>query len=192
MKSVHYYNKNAQSFYDRTINADLSESYSKFLQLLPEQSSILDAGCGVGRDAKYFLSKGHHVVAFDASQEMVYLASQEIGFEVQLLKFQEMNFQENFDAVWASASLLHVSYDDKPEVYRKIHQALKPGGIFYASYKYGDDYVASSERDFWNMNEIKILPYLEGLFETIEMWKNCSSTVPTSPTLWLNILAKKV
>jgi 2-polyprenyl-3-methyl-5-hydroxy-6-metoxy-1,4-benzoquinol methylase len=57
MKTIDYYNNNPQEFYDRTINADMTDRYEKFLRHLPEQANILDAGCGVGRDTKYFFQK---------------------------------------------------------------------------------------------------------------------------------------
>ena len=56
MDSIDYYNKNSKHFYERTINADMQDVYQKFLKYLPKEGRILDAGCGVGRDAKFFLS----------------------------------------------------------------------------------------------------------------------------------------
>ena len=54
MDSIGYYDKNAKDFHDRTIHADVQELYEKFLEHLPLHGRILDAGCGVGRDAKFF------------------------------------------------------------------------------------------------------------------------------------------
>lgn len=53
-----YYERNAENFVKGTINADMEFNREKFIQRLPEHGSILDFGCGSGRDAKYFLSKG--------------------------------------------------------------------------------------------------------------------------------------
>ncbi len=58
-----------------------------------------------------------------------------------LSTFEEINFQETFDGVWAQSSLLHIPYHNTRNVYKKIYQALKPNGVFYASYKYGQDYM---------------------------------------------------
>ncbi len=100
-KTIAYYNNHAQAFYDRTIHADLANSYKLFLKYLPEKSHILDGGCGVGRDAKYFSNHGYTVTAFDASEAMVKLAIQETKLPVLLSTFEEINFQETFDGVWA-------------------------------------------------------------------------------------------
>ncbi|MFV9835043.1 MAG: class I SAM-dependent methyltransferase [Rickettsia aeschlimannii] len=98
-KNIQYYNNNAQEFYSRTINADLSDSYKAFTSYLPEQAHILDAGCGVGRDTKYFLSQGYQVTAFDGSTEMVKLATKETGIDVLHSTFQDIDFKESFDGV---------------------------------------------------------------------------------------------
>jgi 2-polyprenyl-3-methyl-5-hydroxy-6-metoxy-1,4-benzoquinol methylase len=195
MKTIDYYNNNSQAFYDRTINSDITESYEKFLKYLPEKATILDAGCGVGRDIKYFLSKGHSVSAFDASEKMVELAYRETGVNVTQSTFQELNFENMFDGIWAQASLLHVPYDVTQDVYKKIHHSLKPNGIFYASYKYGDSYMETPERDFYNMNENKVMPYLMGLFNVIELWQekdNRSKLAPSPDGMWLNFIARKI
>lgn len=195
MKTIDYYNNNSPAFYDRTIKADITDSYEKFLKYLPEKAKILDAGCGVGRDTKYFLSKGYDVSAFDASEKMIELACKETGVKVMHSTFQELNFENMFDGVWAQASLLHIPYDMTREIYQKIHRSLKPNGIFYASYKYGDSYMETPERDFYNMNENKVMPYFDGLFDIIELWQkkdNRSRVAPSPEGMWLNFIVRKI
>jgi SAM-dependent methyltransferase len=194
MDTIDYYNNNAQAFYDRTIHTNLSEIYDKFLRLLPEKAHILDAGCGVGRDTKYFLGRGHQVIAFDASPEMVRYASQETNQEILLSRHQAIAYREQFDGVWAQASLLHVPYEETGDVYEKIYHALKPGGVFFASYKYGDAYMPTVDRDFYNMTESTVLQYFAGLFDPIEIWKaaDTRSKVAMSPDkAWLNFIVRK-
>ena len=194
MQKNNYYNTHSQAFYDRTINADIADSYEKFLSYLPEKAKILDAGCGVGRDTKHFLSKGHVVSAFDSSQKMVDLAYKETGMEIMHSTFQQLNFESMFDGVWAQASLLHIPYDTTREIYEKIHYALKPNGIFYASYKYGDSAIETPERDFYNMTENKVIPYFEGLFDVMELWqkKDSNGKAAENPaSMWLNFIARK-
>lgn len=194
-KTIDYYNNNAQAFYDRTISVDITDNYKRFLKYLEEKSKILDAGCGVGRDTAYFLSKGHAVTAFDASEEMVKFSSKETGVKVMHSTFQELNFENLFDGVWAQASLLHIPYNMTREIYGKIHRSLKSNGIFYASYKYGDNHMESSGRDFYNMNESKVMQYFDGLFNVIELWQeqdNRSKVVPSPNAMWLNFILRKV
>jgi SAM-dependent methyltransferase len=80
--SLDYYDKNADAFYERTIKADVSETRKKFLFYVKSPAKILDAGCGVGRDAKYFADIGYDVTAFDGSLEMAKRASKELGKSV--------------------------------------------------------------------------------------------------------------
>jgi SAM-dependent methyltransferase len=195
MQNIDYYNNNSDAFYARTINADMSASYSEFLRHIPDQAHILDAGCGVGRDSKYFLQQGYSVTAFDGSDGMVKLASQLLSAPVRKMLFQDMDYDQEFDAVWANASLLHVPYDETPAIYSKIHAALKPKGIFCGCYKYGDGHMPTPERQFYNMNETNILPYFAGLFEVIKVWKSAddgrSSVAPSPDKAWLNFIVRK-
>lgn len=194
MNSIAYYNDNAQSFYDRTINTDMSHFHAKFLNLLPRNAHILDAGCGVGRDSKFFLSQGHEVTAFDASSEMVKYSTKELGKQTLLLKFQDLNSKQEFDGVWANASLIHVPHQETKDVHTRIYTALKPRGIFYGSYKYGNGHMSVEGREFYNMTEMSILPYLESLFEVIEISRTADtrSQVASSPDkAWLNFIVRK-
>lgn len=193
MDSIEYYNKNANSFYNRTINANLQEIYHQFLQCVPKNGRILDAGCGSGRDSKFFLSQGYEVVAIDGSTEMVKMASTLLGKNVSQMLFQDIHFCNEFDAIWANASLLHVPYECLRETIRIFHKSLRPNGIFYASFKYGASMRQSEDRIFFDMDETKIEPYLSGLFEPLKIWKNADtrSTVAPSPDkCWLNCIAK--
>jgi|GEM_PF-1025370 len=189
--TIEYYNKNAQAFYERTKSIPkMSELHTIFLHHLPQKALILDAGCGIGRDAKYFLTLGHTVFAFDASLEMVKYAKEELEDNVFSMTFQELTFYEKFDGIWANASLLHIPYEETKEVYKRLYNALKPGGILYASYQYGSSHRFYDNRDFYDMNETTILPYFDGLFKIIELHKT-----PDARSLdrtWLNIVARKV
>lgn len=72
--TINYYNLNAKNFIENTQNADMHLAQEAFLQLLPGSASILDFGCGSGRDTKYFLEKGYQVAATDGSAELCRLA----------------------------------------------------------------------------------------------------------------------
>lgn len=193
-RTIEYYNQNARSFYDRTINSDQAQSYKAFLKYLPNHAHILDAGCGSGRDSRYFLDQGYQVSAFDASTAMIELASRLTGLEITHQTFQEMKGEAIFDGIWAQASLLHVPYEETPDVYSKINHALKPGGIFFGSYKYGYEPMPTETRDFWLMDEERLKGYLEEQFEIIEIWTQESVTnVDPSPfKKWLCFVARKI
>lgn len=135
--TIPFYDNNGQDFFERSKSIDLTPLYATLAKYIPESAHILDAGCGSGRDSKAFLERGYTVSAFDASREMVKLASDHTGLDVQHLTFSEMNYPSEFDAVWANASLLHVPYLRLPQAFENIIRALKRNGMFYASFKIG-------------------------------------------------------
>ncbi len=195
MDSIAYYNKNSKDFYDRTVNADLQDVYQKFLKYLPKVGCILDAGCGVGRDSKFFLSKGYEVVPFDGSIEMVRMTSGFLGKDALHMLFQNINFSNKFDAVWANASLLHIPYESLRQIIQSFYKALLPSGIFYASFKYGTSMRQVEDRFFFDMNEASIEPYLKGLFHPLEVWKSADTRSKVAPSLdksWLNFIARRI
>jgi SAM-dependent methyltransferase len=153
INTLDYYNKNSDKFFLDTVNLDLTSLYKPFMALIPNSSHILDAGCGSGRDSLYFLKKGYKVTAFDASEKLVKLSSELIGQKVLHLSFEELDFEQEFDAIWACGSLLHVPKQQIDNVINKLIRALKPQGIIYASFKYGDGEKIKDGRLFTNYDE---------------------------------------
>ncbi|MBS0184797.1 MAG: class I SAM-dependent methyltransferase [Proteobacteria bacterium] len=192
--SIPYYNENAQEFFNRTVHVDLFPFYQKFLSLLPPKPYILDLGCGSGRDTLYFKSQNLKIMALDASKELAKLASDHIGQEVVVMDFKDMMFQDMFDGVWANASLLHIPYENLNSIFKKIHVSLKEGGILYASFKYGGEKRTVGARDFYDMNEHLIKPFLDPFFDLIATEKETdtrSQVAPSSENAWLHIWCKK-
>lgn len=136
-RTISYYNENAEAFCAGTRAADMSETRGRFLRYVQPGGLILDAGCGSGRDSKYFLEHGYRVVAMDASEEICRLASAYLGQAVECRRFEEITEKGIYDGIWACASLLHVPYAELPETVAKLGEALVDGGVLYASFKYG-------------------------------------------------------
>lgn len=110
-----------------------------FLALLPPGGAILELGCGAGNHSAVMLAEGFSVRATDGSPEMAEIASRRLGHPVEAMRFDQLDAHEAYDGVWASACLLHVPRDELAGILGKIHRALKPSGVFYASYKMGED-----------------------------------------------------
>ena len=134
--TIDYYNKNADDFYESTVNADMSAQYNMFEKHLYSGACILDCGCGSGRDTKYFLEQGYEVTAIDGSEELCKKASELTGIEVKNILFQDIDYENEFDGVWACASLLHVGFKDLPDILKKLCKAMKDNGVLYVSFKY--------------------------------------------------------
>ena len=188
--TLDYYNKNAKEYFDNTVDADMSDCYQKFLKYLPEGAYILDAGCGSGRDSKYFLSLGYRVKAIDGSKKMCELASDYLGQEVENVNFNDIDYDQEFDGIWACASLLHVYKDDIGSVILKMRNALRDEGVMHASFKYGDSDRISNERYFNDQNEDTIRELFKN-FSIEEVW--LSEDVRTDRTdKWVNVIVKKI
>ncbi|BBV90100.1 MAG: class I SAM-dependent methyltransferase [Enterobacter sp.] len=151
--TLHYYQNHAQDFFNGTVNVDMTPLYEAFTQHLTHGARVLDAGCGSGRDAKAFHEMGYEVDAFDASSAMVTLAKQHTGLPVQLMTFSEIDGKAQYDGIWCCASLLHVPSSELPAVMQKLADALKPGGVWYVSFKYGNGERVQGERRFTDLDE---------------------------------------
>jgi SAM-dependent methyltransferase len=192
-ETLTYYNQNADAFVEGTQNADMSEQYRFFLKHLSPDCRILDLGCGSGRDSAYFSSLGFKVTAVDGSEELCKRVKANYGIDAICIKFEDIPFAAEFDAIWACASLLHVKKADMPNVMDKVSAALKPGGILYASFKYGSDERVSNGRFFndYTENDIDTLLTPENQLTLLEYWITEDVRPTHSGERWLNFIAKK-
>lgn len=185
-----YYNKNAQAYFDSTVNLDLSEHYPRFLARVPVGGLILDAGCGSGRDSKAFLALGYRVSAFDGSAELASLAAAHFGQSVGVRTFSEVTEVAYYDGVWACASLLHVPANQIVATLGNLWAALKPGGAIYVSFRVDSTLESAGERQFTDADEEKLREWLGCLPEPpdLECWIS-DSVQPGRPVKWLNAVA---
>lgn len=193
MDSTQYYNTNTQEFFDNTFDVDMTLIYSRFEKYLKKEVKILDAGCGSGRDTKYFLSQGYNVIAIDGSEEMVKCAGDFTGIDVEQQFFQDISYQNEFDGIWSCASLLHVPKNNIQTVFNKFINALKTDGIWYMSFKYGENERTKDNRLFNDYTE-ESLSNLVGQYkqlEIVELWLT-DDRRPDRDDKWVNALVKKI
>lgn len=189
-KTLNYYNESAHTFVQGTVDADLSKLHQRFLDYLPPRAHILDLGCGSGRDAKAFLDLDYQVTAIDGSKACCEMAEAYIGQAVLCQTFDELDFDQVFDGVWACASLLHVPYEKLTDVFRKIARVLKPGGILYASFKYGDFEGERKGRYFTDLDEERLAALLESIegLEVVETFVTEDVRDERKGEKWLNVI----
>lgn len=192
-QNIDYYNNNADFYFEKTINIDMSVARGRFLDYLPEGGKILDAGCGSGRDSKAFLEADYKVEAFDASIEMCKKASLYVGIEVRNLRFDEISYDEEFDGIWACASLHHVANDELPAVLTKMNKALKVGGAIFASFKNGNGVITSDGREYsdYTRESLKAL-FKKAGFSILSIWGGDSSKSDKYIGKWLIIIGTKI
>lgn len=188
-----YYDANAPVFVGGTLKADVSPIREKFLSYLPDEGRLLDWGCGSGRDTRAFLEAGYQVIATDASKELCRLASEYTGIAVRNERFEDLKETSCFDGIWACASLLHVPKAQLPFVFQLAANALKPGGIMYASFKYGDFEGERNGRYFTDLTEESLTKILDPVssLHIREFWITGDVREGRENEKWLNAIIAK-
>ena len=200
MGTLEYYQRNAKEFFSQTINVDMQNVYHPFLEDLPKthlsnQQKILDVGCGSGRDSVFFANKGFEVVAIDGSKSLIELAQQtDTRIDWQCLRFDEIakqSWQNQFTGIWACASLLHVPFDDLPKILNDLLSCLRPTGILYASFKYGDNEREKDGRFFCDMNEHgwQLIGEQLDSAKALKLWQTVDNRMDKRD-IWWNVLLK--
>lgn len=193
--TLDYYNKNAKLYFEQTVEGDLKENYDKFLSKIAKKSYILDFGCGSGRDSKYFVEKGYKVKAIDGSIEMCKLASEYINQNVECMKFDELNEENTYDAIWACSSILHVEKKELPSILSKMIRALKPNGVIFTAFKKGDGYEIKEGKyyNFLTKEELEqILNNINQNIKIIDYFETLSSTKRPEKVIWSNYILQKI
>ena len=187
--TVNFYNHNAATFFADTVGVEMSELHARFLSHVPHGGLILDAGCGSGRDSKAFLTLAYRVAAFDASGALAQLASDLIGQHVATRTFDQVDEAACYDGVWACASLLHLPQPALPETLGRLWTALKPGGVFYLSFKLGDGEREHNGRHFTDATEARLHEWTAKLADvaSLECWISQDQR-PDRTENWLNAL----
>ena len=193
-QTIVYYEQNADSFIEGTLGADMDDLRQGFLDLLPEGSYILDFGCGSGRDTKAFLDSGYRVDAVDGSEELCRRASDYTGIPVKHMLFQELSDREQYDGIWACASILHLKRRELPDVLQRISDALKPGGILYTSFKYGNFEGMREGRYYSDFTEETLAALMEQVPSLLifDQKISCDVRPGREEERWINILARRI
>lgn len=192
--TLNYYNTNAKSFVSSTLAVDFSQTQDKFLHLLPPTASILDFGCGSGRDTKYFLDAGMQVDATDGSEELCRLASEYTGIPVRQMLFEDLDAKAQYDGIWACSSILHLPKDALKDVLKKMIAALKEHGIIYTSFKYGTFEGERNGRFFTDFTEETFREFVSDVDEIKieESWITGDVRPGRGDERWLNLILWKI
>ncbi len=191
--TLKYYEENANQFVQGTVSVDFKQTQDKFLGKLKIGDSILDFGCGSGRDTKYFADKGFQVEATDGSLELCKLASEHTGIPVRLMLFEELNELEKYDGIWACSSILHLSKDALAKVLKKMADALKGKGVIYTSFKYGEFEGERNGRYFTDFTIETFKEYLQEIpeIQMEEYWITSDVRPGRGEEKWLNLILRK-
>ncbi|MBL6935290.1 MAG: class I SAM-dependent methyltransferase [Alphaproteobacteria bacterium] len=141
-RTISHYDRTARDFWEGTRDHDVSQNIAALLDAIEGDPpfSILDLGCGPGRDLHHFRSSGHEAVGLEGSAELAEMARAHSGCQVLDQDFIAMDLPESrFHGVFANASLFHVPSRELPRVLRELTAALKPQGVLFCSNPRGDN-----------------------------------------------------
>ena len=120
------------------------------------------------------------------------LATAHTGLLVQHKRFDEIDWQDAFDAVWANACLLHIARDALPSIMRRLGNALKPGGVWYMSFKYGQHEAIIHERPFTHMTESLLTAAIRAQdLLLVDLWMSEDVRPERKGEIWLSAIARK-
>ena len=136
-ETLAWYDREAPVYANRR-PAERNARLEAFLGRLSPGAAILELGCGGGQDAEVMIAAGFAVTPTDGSPGLAAEAERRLGRAIRVMRFEDLDEIERYDAVWANACLLHVPEAALPDILGRIRRALKPGGVFFASFKAGD------------------------------------------------------
>ena len=188
--TLDFYNNNSKEYIETTLSADMSHLYNDFLNNIPQGGNILDLGCGSGRDSVEFIKRGYKITAVDGSKELANAASKIIVQQVNCSKFEDLNLTETFDGIWASASLLHVNKNNIVDVIKNVSSNLKPNGVFYMSFKYGENEYIDEKGRYFNCYTEETFKEMLSQVQNLKIktiYKSGDTLGGRNNLVWLNI-----
>jgi SAM-dependent methyltransferase len=187
---MNYYNKHAKEYINNTKDVDMKEYYDIFESYLNPNSKILDVGFGSGRDSLYFKNKGYEVYSIDPIKEFCDNAK-ELGLtNVYPISIEDIEYNNEFDGIWACASLLHLESNKLVDVFNKCYRALKDNGVMYVSFKYGEFAGIIDDRYFTYLVEESFINIInQTKFKIDKLW--ITEDKLNRDVKWLNVILKK-
>jgi len=187
-----YYKKKFKDYQKKTFNIDPSSFLLPLSEKLSPGASILDIGCGSGRDLLWFRHRGFKVFGFERSPGLADLARENVGCEIIEGDFETYDFSRlSVDAVMLVGALVHLPHSKVPEVLNSISKALKDDGNMLLSLKKGSGNISNYHgRVFYLWNDGELRDLFEDLGLEVIDYSQQSSMIGTDD-VWIGYVLKK-
>jgi SAM-dependent methyltransferase len=155
------YADKVDAFWESTRDHDVGQNIAALLRHLEGKPpfTILDFGCGPGRDLRAFAQAGHVAVGLEGVRRFAEMARSHSGCDVWEQDFLALALPDGFfDGVFANASLQHIPAQELPRVLTELRATLKPGGVLFSSNPHGED------KEGWRRGRY-------GAFHRLETWR---------------------
>jgi SAM-dependent methyltransferase len=142
------YNEGAEDFWAGTRSHDVSQNIAALLRYIEGDPpfTLLDFGCGPGRDLKALADRGHQPIGLDGAERFTAMARVHSGCEVWKQDFLDLDLPNGyFDGIFANATLFHVPSHELPRVLLELRAALKLRGVLFSSNPHGEN------EEGWNL-----------------------------------------
>jgi SAM-dependent methyltransferase len=156
-----HYQQRAVEFRTTTIDHDVSQNIAALLRHIKGTPpyTILDFGCGPGRDLQAFTALGHHAIGLEGAAAFATMARAHSGCQVWQQDFMSLDLPAaHFDGLFANASLFHIPTQVLPRILGQLHATLKPDGVLFSSNPRGDN------QEGWTRGRY-------GAFHDLEAWR---------------------
>ncbi|MNX85160.1 Methyltransferase domain protein [compost metagenome] len=170
----------------------MSPLYDSFLALLSPESRVLDAGAGSGRDLREFVRRGYRCRGIDASPSLARLAHEYSSAPCDVQRIEELNETAAYDGIWACASLLHLPKEMIVDALARLHRALVPLGVLFASVQEGEGVQVDRGGRFFAMYTPSefLAAVTAGGFAIVRSWTSEDVLRDHVGPRWINVLAK--
>lgn len=163
-----FYEREATAYAERARRGE-DPRLAAFIAALPPGARVLDLGCGAGQDALAMQQAGLAVTALDGTPGLAAQAERRLGRPVRVMRFEALDDEGCYAAVWANASLLHVPIAGLADVLARVWRALLPGGLLVASFKAGDGPGRDALGRYYNFPSLETL---EATFRQSALWSD--------------------
>jgi SAM-dependent methyltransferase len=189
-ETIAFYDRDAHAYAQSAIDHGVRDSFARFEAALPRHARVLDYGCGGGHESAWLAARGHAVDAMDASPGLAAEAKRRFGIDVRVAPFEALDANALYDGVWSGAALHHAPTAQLPDIFARVARALKPGGLFSALIKGGDDRRDAFGRFYCAIDAPGMRALLKDWRE-VEVQETTGAGYDRQETPWLIVSARR-